>query len=230
MSEISNTSYLKFLTNSGISCFLQDKPNNYYKATLNKISEINNINDLEMFIKNSNICDLKNTANSIVLRDGSILANIMIIGESPKLEEEEIGKPLVGKVGELLNKMLNAINLKRDNVYITNIVPWRTPNDRALNNNEILECLPFIQRQIEIILPKIILLLGSEATKAILNSNLDITNLRGKWHKYKSINLNGSISCLVTHHPSLLLKSPNLKKQAWEDLQMLQKKILDENL
>ena len=232
MSQISNISYLEFLTNSGISCFIQDKPNNYYKTTFNKISEVDNIEDLEIFIKNSNVCDLKKTSNSTIVwdKDGNDKANIMLIGKSPEFEEDKIGKPFIGEVGLLLNKMLKAINLNRDDLYITNIIPWHIPDNRSLDNNEILECLPFIQRQIEIVNPKVILLLGSEAAKVILNSNLNITNLREKWHKYKSINLSGSILCLVTHHPNSLLKSPNLKKQAWEDLKILQKKILDENL
>ena len=125
---------------------------------------------------------------------------------------------------------LAAIKLERDDVYITNVIPWRPPNNRTPSNEEILQCLPFVQRHIELVNPKFILLLGSTATKAILSTSLSIAKLRGNWHDYKSLNLNRTIQCLATYHPAFLLRSPNYKKQSWEDLQILQQKILDENL
>ena len=154
----------------------------------------------------------------------------MLIGEAPGAEEDKIGKPFVGAAGQLLNKMLAAIRLERDNIYITNVVPWRPPNNRAPSNEEILQCLPFVQKLIELINPKLILLLGSTAAKAILSTPLSIAKLRGSWHDYKSINLNRAIKCLATYHPAFLLRSPNYKKQSWEDLQIFQQRILDENL
>ena len=237
MSEISNISYLTFLKKSGITTFLQAKPNNFYtsnsiqKNSLNsdKIEDISNIKDFEYFINSYNHCNLKHYAKKTVIGDGNTKADIMLIGEAPGAEEDKIGKPFVGAAGQLLDKMLTAIKLNRNNVYITNVIFWRPPNNRTPSNEEILQCLPFVQRHIELINPKFILLLGSTAAKAILSTPLSITKLRGSWHDYKSLNLDRTIKCLATYHPAFLLRSPNYKKQSWEDLQIFQQKILDEN-
>tara|TARA_Y100000590_G_scaffold469505_1_gene657427 strand:+ start:1099 stop:1812 length:714 start_codon:yes stop_codon:yes gene_type:complete len=237
MSEISTNTFLKLLTNSGISFFLQNIPNNLYeqksktnRKLIHNISEILTIKELEMFIKNSNICKLRNEAKSTVVGDGNEKSKIMIIGEAPGAEEDKLGKPFVGTAGQLLNKMLHAISINRKDIYITNIIPWRPPNNRTPTNEEIIQCLSFIQRHIEIINPKLILLLGATASKTILNTNLSITKLRGKWHEYKSINHKETIYCLATYHPAFLLRSPENKKQSWEDLKKFKKRIEDENL
>ena len=128
-------------------------------------------------------------------------------------EEDKIGLPFVGAAGKLLTKMLLAINLKREDLYITNIIPWRPPNNRAPSNEEILQCLPFVQKNIELVNPNVILLLGSTAAKSILTTTLSITKLRGKWHQYNHPNLKKKINCLVTYHPAFLLRSPNYKKK-----------------
>ena len=237
MSEISNISYLTFLQSSGITSFLQNKPNNFYtlrsskqiSLISDKIEDISNIEELEFFIKTHNQCNLKNSAKKTVIGDGNTKADIMLIGEAPGAEEDKIGKPFVGAAGQLLDKMLTAIKLNRNNVYITNVIFWRPPNNRAPSNEEILQCLPLVQRHIELINPKFILLLGSTAAKAILSTPLSIAKLRGNWHDYKNLNLNRTIKCLATYHPAFLLRSPNYKKQSWEDLQIFQQKILDEN-
>ena len=238
MSEILNTSYLTFLQRSGVTTFLQNSPNNFYTLNTNKkinlisdkIEDISDIKELEFFLNTYSHCDLRHRAKKTVIGDGNSKADIMLIGEAPGAEEDKIGKPFVGAAGQLLNKMLAAIKLERDNVYITNVIPWRPPNNRTPSNEEILQCLPFVQRHIELINPKFILLLGSTATKAILSTSLSIAKLRGNWHDYKSFNLNNTIQCLATYHPAFLLRSPNYKKQSWEDLQVFQQKILDENL
>jgi len=238
MSQISTTSYIKLLKNSGINSFLQDKPNNLYETKIiqnnsqasKQIEDINSIEDLKIFIKNSSICSLKKNAKSSVFNDGNQKAKIMIIGDLPEPDDDKIGIPFSGKSGQLLEKMLNAIKLKKEDVYLTNVIPWITPGGRIPTNGEILECLPFVQRHIEIISPKIIILLGDVAAKAILNSNLKISELRGKWHEYKSINFNKKNSILVTYHPTFLLNNQHYKKNTWEDLKMLKIKIIDENL
>ena len=153
----------------------------------------------------------------------------MIIGEGPGQKEDEQGIPFVGDAGELLNKMLRAINIKRSDVYITNVVPWRPPNNRTPTEDEILECLPILQKQIEIINPKLIFLLGKTAAKAILTTPLQLSKLRKVWHTYKTINMNKNVNVLVSYHPAFLLRSPEFKKEAWIDLKILEKKIINEN-
>ena len=167
----------------------------------------------------------KKTAKNLVFFDGNIKSKLMIIGEAPGQEEDDQGIPFVGSAGQLLNKMISAIQLKREEIYITNVLPWRLPMNRTPTDQEILEFLPFLQRQIEIIKPKFIYLLGATAAKAILSTPLSLDNLRGNWHEYKSINMDTSVEVLVSYHPSTLLQSPKFKKEVWSDLQMLQKKI-----
>ena len=236
MSINSDFSYLFFLKDSGVNSFLQNSPNKHYKTTkndapLDRVSHPNNIqnieylNQLEGFIKTSGNCLLKNQALNTVFADGNPSSKIMLIGEAPGAEEDKLGKPFVGAAGQLLNKMLAAINLDRNSVYITNIVPWRPPNNRAPNTEEILQCLPFIQKHIEIIQPYILVLLGGTATKAILTTTHGITKLRGQWHKYNSLNIKRPIPTIAMYHPAFLLRSPGHKKEAWRDLQEIQKKL-----
>ena len=240
MSINSNFSYLFFLKDLGVNSFLQNSPNKHYKAAkndapLDRVSHPNNIqnivslNQLERFIKTSDNCHLKNQALNTVFADGNPSSKIMLIGEAPGAEEDKLGKPFVGAAGQLLNKMLAAINLDRNSVYITNIVPWRPPNNRAPNTEEILQCLPFIQKHIEIIHPSILVLLGGTATKAMLATTLGITKLRGKWYEYNSLNIKEPILTMAMYHPAFLLRSPGHKKETWEDLQKIQKKIITMN-
>jgi len=231
----SNKEYLEFLKQSGVHSFLQETPNNHVKNDHNeknialnkdkkKLDEITEIYELIPLINNHKN-SLKNTAKNLVLFDGNINSKIMIIGGAPGQEEDEQGLPFVGSSGQLLNKMLTAIQLKRKDVYVTNVLPWRPPQNRTPTDQEILEFLPFIQRQIEIIKPKFIYLLGTIAVKAILSTPLGLDELRAKWHEYKSVNLDTSVKVLVSYHPFTLLQSPKLKKEAWVDLQMLQKEL-----
>ena len=231
----SNKEYIELLIQSGVHTFLKETPNNLLdseektkennKNTLSKsLDQITNIKDLVSLISLQN-SSLKKNANKLVVFDGDINSKIMFIGEAPGKEEDEQGKPFVGRAGKLFNKMLSAINLSRTKIYITNVVPWRPPENRTPTDKEILEFLPFLQKQIEIIKPSIIYLLGATASKAILSTPISLGKLRGKWHKYNSIKLNYSIDVLVSYHPAFLLRSPNFKKEAWNDLIMLQKKI-----
>ena len=229
----SNKKNLEFIINSGVNYFLQDSPRNWFENE--KKSELSNpiinagdkktkidevIEDLK--VHNSN---LKKTAKNLVVYDGNLNTKVMLIGEAPGRDEDEQGIPFVGRAGQLLNKMLLAINLQREDVYITNVVNWRPPDNRTPNDEEILEFLPFLQRQIDIIKPKFIFLLGGVAAKAILSTPLALGKLRGKWHEYKSLNLDESIPTIASYHPAFLLRSPQYKKHSWEDLQMLQEKL-----
>jgi len=231
----SNKEYIRLLIESGVHTLLKETPNNHHKSNekpenskpnhyLQNLHEISNIKDL-IFNISCHKTPLKKTANKIVVFDGNINSKLMIIGEAPGKEEDQQGKLFVGRAGQLLGKMLEAINLKRENVYITNVVPWRPPNNRTPTDDEILEFLPYLQKQIDIIKPSYIYLLGAIATKAILATPLSLEKLRGQWHKYNSLNLNFTVNVLVSYHPTFLLHSPNYKKEAWTDLKMLQKKL-----
>ena len=237
MSHISSSSYIKFLKNSGINTFLQNKPKNLYEKDKiqnipqipGRIEEVKTIEDLNIFIKKSNIYNLNKQDKSFSTNDGNETADIMLIGDYPEANSNKIFKFFSDQSGQLLNKMLNAINLEKKDIYLTNIIPWINSTKQSPTNEEILKCLPFVQRHIEIISPKIIILLGEIAAKAVLNSNLEISKMRGKWHEYKSINFSKKNSILATYHPNFLLKNQSYKKYAWEDLKMLQKKLLDTN-
>ena len=229
----SNKKNLEFIVNSGVNYFLQDSPRNWFENE--KKSELSNPNintgDKKMKIDDV-IKDLKDhksnlqkTAKNLVVYDGNLNAKVMLIGEAPGRDEDQQGIPFVGRAWQLLNKMLLAINLQREDVYITNVVNWRPPDNRTPNDEEILEFLPFLQRQIDIIKPKFIFLLGGVAAKAILSTPLALGKLRGKWHEYKSLNLDESIPTIASYHPAFLLRSPQYKKHSWEDLQMLQEKL-----
>ena len=231
----SNKKYIDFLIQSGVHTFLKETPNNLLetkelkekslkKKDIKALEEINEIKELISLISNHPSA-LKKTAKKLVLYDGDLESKLMIIGEAPGQEEDEQGIPFVGKAGQLLNKMLSAIKLDRKELYVTNVVPWRPPQNRTPTDEEILDFLPFLQRQIEIIKPTFIYLLGTTAAKAILSTPLSLGKLRGKWHEYKTINMNASVNVLVSYHPAYLLRSPNYKKEAWSDLQMLQKKL-----
>ena len=230
----SNKVFLELLISSGVCFFSKNQPNNFYIPKTNEkfsmestnnmdLKDIQTIGELTRFIKESKQCLLKNTAKKTVIADGNPKAKLMIIGEAPGREEDEQGKPFVGQAGQLLNKMLAAINLHREDVYITNVIPWRPPNNRTPTSEEILQCLPYLQKHIEIIKPNFLLLLGATAAKAVLSTPLAISKLRNKWHGYTSINLDIKIKTLVSYHPAFLLRSPASKKEAWKDLQFLQK-------
>ncbi len=229
----SNKKYLEFMRNCGVNYFLQDSPRNWFdndKKLSNEVDK-NKKKEIEAIIKKiqSHETDLKKNAKNLVVFDGSLDAKIIFIGEAPGRDEDYHGLPFVGRAGQLLNKMLAAINLKREEVYVTNVVNWRPPDNRTPTDEEILEFLPFLQEQIDIVNPDFIFLLGGVAAKAILSTPLSLGKLRGTWHEYHSLKMNKTIYTLASYHPAFLLRSPKFKKASWEDLQMLQKKLNENN-
>ena len=231
----SNKKNLELIKNSGINYFLQDSPRNWLesKSKSSSKSGVNEnhykFNKIQIIIEKikSYDCPLKKTAKNIVVYDGSLDARVMFIGEAPGRDEDAQGLPFVGKAGMLLNKMLSAINLKREEVYITNVINWRPPENRTPTDEEILEFLPFLQEQIDVVNPDFIFLLGGVAAKAILSTPLGLGKLRGSWHEYRSLQLNKKIYTIASYHPAFLLRSPQYKKASWEDLKMLQKRIYE---
>ncbi|MDC3178057.1 uracil-DNA glycosylase [Pelagibacteraceae bacterium] len=233
----SNKKNLEFIVNSGVNYFLQDSPRNWFEndkkvelphATIDTGDKKSQIEVIVKDLKNHQ-SSLQKTAKNLVVYDGNLNAKVMLIGEAPGRDEDEQGIPFVGRAGQLLNKMLIAINLQREDVYITNVVNWRPPDNRTPTDDEILDYLPFLQRQIDIVKPKFIFLLGGVAAKAILSTPIALGKLRGKWHEYKSLNLEESILTIASYHPAFLLRSPQYKKHSWEDLQMLQEKLKNES-
>ncbi len=170
-------------------------------------------------IKNCQKCELSKTRKNIVIGEGPVPSKIMIIGEAPGYYEDIEGKPFVGNAGQLLTKMLKAINIQRDTVYITNIIKCHPPQNRNPLPSEIENCFPFLEQQMEIINPQIILTLGNFAIQALLNTPDGITRLRGKIYYFKNIPV------IPTYHPAALLRNENLKKPAWEDLKLFRKTL-----
>jgi uracil-DNA glycosylase len=178
---------------------------------------------LEKLLAGFDGCALKSTASRLVFADGTPGAKIMIIGEAPGRDEDEIGKPFVGRAGQLLDKMLRAIGLDRTGVYIANIVPWRPPGNRTPTPQEIAICLPFIQRQIELSAPDLLLTMGAPATQNLLSQKEGILKLRGRWFDYACGTR--KIPALATLHPAYLLRQPGQKSLAWRDLRALEARL-----
>ena len=173
-------------------------------------------------------CDLKNNAKNMVFSDGSINSQIMIVGEGPGEKEDEVGKPFVGDAGDLLNKMLSAINISRESVYITNVVNFRPPNNRKPTSAEINRYSVFLREHILIINPKILIIMGSTAMEALVGNNLKISKDRGKWKEI--IIKNKTFTSIITFHPAYLLRQPDQKKYSWSDLKEIRKKIDELNI
>jgi len=183
---------------------------------------------LENKIKIIENCNLKKNASKIVFADGNAQSPIMIVGEGPGQKEDELGKPFVGDAGNLLNKMLEAINIKRDKIYITNVVNYRPPNNRKPEPNEINRYSEFLKEHISIIDPKILILMGSTAMEAILGINKKISKERGQWKEV--IIKQKNYKTIVTFHPAYLLRKPDQKKFSWEDLKIIRKEIDQQNI
>ena len=191
------------------------------KPTIENINS--SLENLKSKILNINNCDLKKNAKQIVFSDGDFNSSVMIVGEGPGQKEDEIGKPFVGDAGQLLNKMLNAINIKRESVYITNVVNYRPPNNRKPEAAEINRYSEFLREHVSIIDPKILILMGSTAMEALFGSKIKISKERGVW-KEVIIN-NKTYLTMITFHPAYLLRQADQKKYSWADLKEIRKKI-----
>ena len=191
------------------------------KPTIENINS--SLENLKSKILNINNCDLKKNAKQIVFSDGDFNSSVMIVGEGPGQKEDEIGKPFVGDAGQLLNKMLNAINIKRESVYITNVVNYRPPNNRKPEAAEINRYSEFLREHVSIIDPKILILMGSTAMEALFGSKIKISKERGFW-KELIIN-NKTYLTMITFHPAYLLRQADQKKYSWADLKEIRKKI-----
>ena len=191
-------------------------------AAVSAGTKLEKLDKLKKKIKLIKNCDLKKSATNIVFGDGNIHAKIMIIGEGPGAQEDAEGKPFVGRAGKLLDKMLASIHLNRKKVYISNVVNYRPPENRPPTELEIERYLPYLKNHIEIINPKILLLLGKTALNALIGNDAVISKARGEWIQ-KEI---GSIKTwiIASFHPAFLMRQPEQKKWAWVDLKMIRDK------
>jgi DNA polymerase len=176
---------------------------------------------LEGMINGCLKCGLGHTRKSFVFGVGNPHADVVLIGEAPGADEDEQGEPFVGRAGQLLNKILEAIHFKREDVYICNILKCRPPNNREPELDEVNLCEPYLWKQLELIKPKLILCLGRVAGQVLLKTNESLAALRSRTHQYQGITV------MVTYHPAALLRNPQWKKPVWEDVQKL-RKLYDE--
>ena len=200
--------------------------NRYKKDPMNvKGSKTERLEKLAESIGNIKNCLLKKNATNQVFADGDINSKIMIIGEGPGANEDKEGVPFIGRAGKLLDDMLLSINLDRKNVYITNVVNYRPPENRKPTAEEIKIYLPFLVKHVEIINPKILILLGSTALNTIIGDEEVISKARGKWVKKKIGHCLTDV--IASFHPAFLMRQPDQKKMAWIDLKMIKKKIFE---
>ena len=186
------------------------------------------LENLKKQIAEIDACDLKNHANQLVFSDGNFRSKIMLVGEGPGQKEDETGKPFMGDAGKLLNKMLAAIDIKRESIYITNVVNYRPPNNRKPTTAEINKYSKFLYEHISIINPKILIIMGGTAMEALIGNNFKISKERGIW---KDVIIKGkTYLSIVTFHPAYLLRQPDQKKYSWIDLKEIKKKINELNI
>ena len=185
-------------------------------------TKLEKLNKLKKKIQLIGNCDLKKNATNLVFGDGNIHSKIMIIGEGPGANEDIEGKPFVGRAGKLLDKMLTAIQLDRTKVYISNVVNYRPPANRKPSEEEIQRYLPYLKSHIEIINPKILVLLGSTALNTLIGNEVVISKARGKWIQ-KEIGM-AKPWIIASFHPAFLMRQPEQKKLAWIDLKMIKDK------
>jgi DNA polymerase len=181
------------------------------------------LDDLRAILDTFEGCALRQTAKRLVFADGNPQARVMFVGEAPGYDEDIQGLPFVGRSGQLLDKMLAAIGLDRTKAYIANIIPWRPPGNRDPSLHETSICLPFIQRQIELVDPDVLVCLGKPSTAALLGVSEGIRKTRGRWFTYKTDARD--IRAMATFHPAYLLRSPLEKRLAWRDFLAIRKAL-----
>ncbi len=211
--------YLEFLPNLGIKeIYLSSQAKEVF-AKMRSKKEL--LEEIRQKLGDCKRCKLYQTRHHIVFGEGNPEAKLVLVGEAPGREEDLQGRPFVGAAGQLLTKMLKAIGLSREEVYICNVIKCRPPGNRNPQPDEIEACLPFLLEQLKVINPKVICTLGSISTRTLLNTNTPISRLRGQVHQWHSIKL------VPTFHPAYLLRNPAQKRLAWEDLQLI-KKVIEE--
>lgn len=190
-----------------------------------RASQAKTLDELRAIMEAFDGCALKKTAQRLVFSDGNPAARLMLVGEGPGQEEDRRGLPFVGKSGQLLDRMLKAIGLDRSAVYIANVVPWRPPGNRTPTPQEIAICRPFIERQIELVNPDVLVCIGVPSAQTLLNVRDSITKARGRWMTYPV--LGRDIPAMAIFHPAYLLRAPAHKRFAWRDLKAIRARLAD---
>ena len=190
-----------------------------------RMVEAASLAELQQLVEAFDGCALKATASRTVFGVGNAGAKLMLIGEAPGAEEDRQGIPFVGASGQLLDRMLAAIGLARDEVYITNTLYWRPPGNRTPTPAEAMTCLPFLLRQIELVGPQVLVLVGSPAARLLLGRSEGVMRLRGQWFAHQSPGLAQPVPTRATFHPAFLLRSPGQKREAWRDLLAIREKL-----
>ena len=215
-------------SNRPVISSLAQNTNGAYKNATDICDKVNSLADLLTEMEKFDGCALKHTASKIVFGDGNPNAKLLLIGEAPGADEDRVGKPFVGRSGQLLDKMMAAIGYDREQFYICNIIPWRPPGNRTPLDSEVAVCLPFLKKQIDLVDPDFIFILGGSAANSLLNMGETISKMRGHWYDYKKSN-GKTAKVLASFHPAYLLRSAGQKAKAWADILRLKKAMDNEN-
>ncbi len=214
---------------AGVSQVIKLAPKDTAPRSMTMMPSATTVEALREAVKHFDGCALRQTAMNLVFADGNPTAPVMMIGEAPGEDEDRQGMPFVGASGQLLDQMMGYVGLTRaENVYITNILFWRPPGNRAPTDAEIVACLPFTERHIALVKPKLLVLLGGVAAKSLLRTKEGITRMRGRWVEYLppvGSGLTEPIPCLPIFHPAYLLRQPAAKRQAWADMLQLAQRL-----
>ncbi len=193
------------------------------RAARDQVKDARSLEELESLLAAFEGCGLRFTAKNLVFADGNPNGRVMLVGEAPGADEDRVGKPFMGRSGQLLDKMLAAIGLDRTQVYIANIVPWRPPGNRTPTPQEVAICKPFIERQVALADPDILVCLGGPATQTLLGVKDGILRTRGRWFPYRT--QKREVRALATLHPAYLLRQPLQKRLAWRDFRALRRTL-----
>lgn len=184
-----------------------------YDLPNEEVDHIDTLQDLRRVVEGCRKCGLRQGCRGAVFGEGNPHSRLMFVGEAPGAVEDELGRPFVGRAGQLLTKIIAAMGYKRDEVYITNINKCRPPNNRTPVQEEVVACYPYLRAQLRIISPRVIVCLGAHASKALIKPDFKITQQRGQWYQLEGIRL------MPTFHPAALLRNPHLKRPVWQDMQ-----------
>ena len=206
----------------------QGGANGEVTAAVHLARSAQSVDELRQALESFDGCGLKKTATNLVFTDGNAQAPILFVGEGPGAEEDRQGLPFVGPSGKLLDKMLASIGLDRTGVLISNTVFWRPPGNRTPSAQETAVCMPFLERLIELVDPKVLVALGGPAAKSLLAETTSVGRLRGKWFSYSTPGLARPIDATALYHPAYLLRSPGQKRVTWSDWLGIKKKLQEQ--